>query len=122
MIATVLAWAAAIALALLGLAAAVYPVPLATLYGASASEANGIVFVRAAGVRDAALAIVLGASVIIRDVPVFVVACCACALVAGADLTIVLRTNRGRLRPQYFAHLFGAIGFIVVAALAARAW
>ncbi len=97
----------------IGMAAIARPAILSHLYGLYVHEKNGRGFVRATGVRDAALGILLIAFAFVSPRALLVTLLVGAAL-ALSDFLIVWRSN-GTLEPVLYSHLFGLAVLLAIA-------
>ncbi len=108
-----------VGLIVVGVYAVRVPRALARRYGVAVEGHAALAYVRATGVRDAALGLVLLAIVIGRAGPLLIVFAGAGAALSAADYW--LATHHGGARPDVVArasHLSGAAAFLVLAAFA----
>jgi Domain of unknown function (DUF4267) len=108
----------AAALVAVGLAALFAPHPVARLYGLPADGDAARGFVRATGIRDVVIGIVLAAAAYVRDVPLVVVVAVAGVAISVADAFIAYHSGGKRWRPEHGIHAAGAIAFALVLAMA----
>ncbi len=114
-----LAWVIAIVLVAVGIYAMLDPYGLAHRYGVTAHTPDAAAFVRATGIRDAALGVVLGATAYVRFVPLLVVLAVAGIAVSIADLWIVSRHRQTkRHHAAHAIHASGIVAFLLVLAMA----
>jgi hypothetical protein len=114
-----LGWAIAIVLVAVGVYALVAPRALARAYGVAVEgrEAHG--YVRAAGIRDVAFGIALGAAAYFHYVPLLIVLAVAGIAVSVADFWIVWHHGGARrLHPAHAIHASGIVAFVLVIAMA----
>ncbi len=121
--------ASSLALTLCGLAAAglltvgvlaiFQPERLSRSYGVPVRSANSIAFVRATGVRDLLLGLILASNVYLKDAIALVLLCTAGLVLALADFSIAYTTAK-RLHSEHGAHIGGALGFAVLIVLLLR--
>jgi len=116
-----LIWLAVAGLVAIGAGAILAPVALSRLYGAPVTAPSAIVYVRAAGVRDVLIAIVLAVAQMHGSAPVVTAALAAGALLALADFVLTLGAAGRRFRPEHLSHLAGFAGFAVLVYLSTRA-
>ena len=114
-----LAWVIAIVLVAVGVYAILAPHPLARRYGVTAHTPDAAAFVRATGIRDIALGVVLGATAYVRFVPLLVVLAVAGIAVSIADFLIVLRHHEtNKHRAAHAIHASGIVAFVLILAMA----
>ncbi len=105
-----------VALAFVGLGAGSFVAPhaLAKNYGLPISDATGVAYVRALGMRDLVLGLLVGAFLVAR-VPrgVLGITIALCALVGAGDFTLVATTS-GANRKGLPIHGAGTAGLIVI--------
>lgn len=111
-----LAGAFAVGMTGLGVVACVAPGPISGLYGVPQADAYGRAWVRAAGLRDLALAGAIGALLADRSPRAAGVVCVVSGCVAIADAANVLATRGPRPIP-HAVHLSG-VGVGLLAGLA----
>lgn len=121
MILAALIWLAVAGLTGIGAGAIFAPVALSRLYGAPVTEPRAIVYVRAAGVRDVLIAVVLAAAQTYGSAPVVTTVLAAGAVLALADLVLTLGVDGRRFRAEHLSHLAGFAGFAVLVYLSTRA-
>jgi hypothetical protein len=102
----VLGWLLAIGMAALGVVACLAPGLASALYGVPEDQPAGRAWVRAAGLRDAGLAVALAACLAQGWTGAAGAPCLATALVAIADVANVV-AHRGRAVPQLVTHASG---------------
>ncbi len=107
---------AAIALIAIGVLALLAPERLARSYGVEIGDRAGAAFVRATGVRDALLGLILAGAAYLQDAIVLVTLCIAGFVLSLADFAIAFGYGR-RFRSEHLAHIGGAVGFAVITAL-----
>ena len=108
-----------VAISFLGLGAGSLAAPhaLAENYGLPVEDETGIAYVRAVGMRDAVLGLVLLAFLVRREREPLAIVVGLSALVGASDFTIV-GTRRGAAAPRSLAiHGTGTIGLIGIWAL-----
>ncbi len=113
-----LGWAIAIVLVVLGAYALVAPHPLARQYGVSAEGHAAAGFVRATGIRDIAVGVVLGAAAYFHAVALLVVIAAAGIAVSIVDFWIVWHHGHRRLHPAHGVHAAGVVAFVLILAMA----
>jgi hypothetical protein len=91
----VLGWLLTLGMALLGILACLLPAPISHLYGAPQSDARGIAWVRAAGLRDLGLSLALAVFLAVGAGRAAGVVAFATALVALGDFASI-SALRGR--------------------------
>jgi ABC-type Fe3+ transport system permease subunit len=114
-----LAWLIAIVLVAVGIYALLAPRAVARHYGISVEGDREAAYVRATGIRDVALGIVLGATAYYRIAPLVIVLASVGIVVSVADLWLVWH-HGGHRRPQaaHAIHGSGIVAFILVIAMA----
>jgi hypothetical protein len=108
-----------VAASFLGLGAGSIAAPhaLADNYGIPVGDATGVAYLRAVGMRDAVLGLVILAYVVRGNRDALAVAIALSALVGASDFTIVA-LNRGGAAPASLAiHGTGTLGLLAVWAL-----
>ncbi len=114
-----LAWVIAIVLVAVGIYALWAPHPLARRYGVTAHTPDAAAFVRATGIRDIALGVVLGATAYVRYLPLLVVLAAAGIAVSIADFFIALRHHETKKHHAAHAiHASGIVAFVLILAMA----
>ncbi len=114
-----LAWVIAIVLVAVGIYAMLAPHPLARRYGVTAHTPDAAAFVRATGIRDVALGVVLGATAYVRFLPLLVVLAVAGIAVSIVDFLIVLHHHETkRHHAAHAIHASGIVAFVLVLAMA----
>ena len=108
----------AAALIVVGLAALIAPHPAARAYGLPADGDAARGFVRATGIRDVVIGVVLGAAAYVHDVPLLVVLAIAGIAISAGDAFIAYHSGGRRWRPEHGIHAAGAIAFVLVLAMA----
>lgn len=114
-----LAWAIAIVLVAVGVYALVAPHALAQRYGLSAQGHDAAGWVRATGIRDVALGVVLGATAYLHATTILIVLAAAGVIVSIADFRIV--SHHGgeyRHHAAHAIHASGIVAFILIIAMA----
>ncbi len=109
-----LAYLAGIGLVAVGIGALLRPAGLAHSYGLPVESPNGLSFVRAAGVRDIVLGLILIAAAYLQNVDQIIVVVAAGLVLSLADFTIAFAGNGGRIHRQHVTHAGGAIAFAVI--------
>lgn len=113
----ILADVAAAGLIAVGALGVVFPTPLAQSFGMPLNDKSAVVFVRATGVRDAALgALLLTASLRGAGI-VLLVGIIACLLISVADFANAFFGGDRVLHRQHVVHVGGAVLFAVILAL-----
>jgi hypothetical protein len=118
-VAFLLGWILAVVLVAVGLVAIAAPHELARRYGVAVHGHDGAAFVRATGVRDVAIGVVLGATAYARSLPLLIVLAIAGIVVSAADFRIV--SHHGQSRQYHAAHAVhasGVVAFVLVLAMA----
>jgi hypothetical protein len=118
MIGHTLAWAIAIALIVVGLAAWLAPRATASGFGVAAPDTAALAYVRATGSRDFVLALILIVQIAEGVRVVLAWSLALAALVAAADLAVVIGTPGGR-RSAGWIHGSGIVVLLVAAACVA---
>jgi uncharacterized protein YjeT (DUF2065 family) len=113
-----LAWAIAVVLVLVGLYALVSPQELARRYGVAAQGHDAAAFVRATGIRDIALGIVLAAVAYLHAVVLLIVFAVMGVIVSIADFRIVSHHAEHRHHAAHAIHASGIVAFVLVLAMA----
>ncbi|HEY1655193.1 MAG TPA: DUF4267 domain-containing protein [Candidatus Tumulicola sp.] len=108
----------AVALALVGAAALLAPGRVASAYGLPAGAESTHGFVRATGIRDVVIAVVLGATVYFGDRPLLIVVAAAGVALSLADLFNAYHTGGRRWRREHVSHLGGIVAFVLVLTMA----
>ena len=114
-----LGWAIAIVLIIVGVWALLSPHTLAREYGVQVEghEAGG--FVRATGIRDVAIGIVLAATAYLHLLGLLVIIAAVGIAVSIGDLWVVSRHGGGRrFHRAHAIHASGIVAFILVIAMA----
>jgi ABC-type Fe3+ transport system permease subunit len=114
-----LGWAIAVVLVAVGIYALVAPKQLGRHYGVSVEGHEGQGYVRATGIRDIALGVVLGATAYLHLLPLLIVFALVGIVVSIADLWIAW--HHGHVRRVHAAHAIhasGIVAFILVLAMA----
>jgi hypothetical protein len=115
-----LGWCMALGMVGLAVIAATAPGPTSRLYGIRQDDAGGRAWVRAAGVRDAGLAGILGVSLARGDDAAAALTMGATAAIAVTDAANVLSHGMARPVLQLAIHASGILGGLGGAALLAR--
>jgi hypothetical protein len=114
-----LAWAIAVVLVAVGVYALVNPKELARRYGVAAHGHDAAAFVRATGIRDVALGVVLGAAAYLHALVFVIVLGIVGLIVSVADFRIVSHHGgeHGH-RAAHAIHASGVIAFILIITMA----
>jgi len=115
MILDVLIWIVAVGAFVVGVLGAIAPVPLSRLFGAPVAPGNAALFVRALGLRDVVLAIVLAFAILRGFTAGVSIALAVGALYAIGDFSLVISASDRRFKVEYLCHV---AGFVVCAVLA----
>ena len=118
-IALTLCGLAAVGLLAVGVLALLSPTRLSRSYGVEVHDRAALVWVRAAGVRDIILGVMLAISAYLDDTAIVMALCAGGLVLSLADFTLALTFAR-RIRSEHGAHIGGAIAFIVIIALFAQ--
>jgi predicted Na+-dependent transporter len=113
-----LAWIIAIALVVIGIYALAAPNLMAHRYGVSTEDHSAAAFVRAAGVRDIALGILLAATAYFRFIPLLIVLAVAGIVVSVVDIAVVSHHGHGPRHSAHALHASGIVAFLLVIAMA----
>jgi Domain of unknown function (DUF4267) len=113
-----LAWAIAVVLVLTGAYALVNPHDLARRYGVATQGHDAAAFVRATGIRDVALGVVLAAAAYLHALVLLVVFAAMGVIVSIADFRIVSHHGEHRHHVAHAIHASGVVAFILVIAMA----
>lgn len=114
-----LAWIIAVVLVAVGVYALATPNGLARRYGVAARGDDAAAFVRATGIRDIALGIVLGAVAYLHALVLLIVLGVVGVIVSIADFRIVSHHGREeRHHAAHAVHASGIVAFILVIAMA----
>lgn len=111
-----LCYLAALGLVSVGVLALFSPRRLARSYGVEVRDRASLVWVRAAGVRDVALGLILAYFAFRQDFIEILFLCIIGFALAIADFVLAVSFTR-RLRSEHGAHLGGAIAFLVIIVL-----
>ena len=119
MIAFYLGWIIAVVLVAIGLYALLAPHSVARHYGVSVEGERETAYVRATGIRDVAIGVVLAATAYYHSLPLLIVFAVVGIAVSIADLYVVSR-HGGHHRPHaaHAIHASGIVAFILVIAMA----
>jgi hypothetical protein len=114
-----LAWIVAVVLVAVGVYALAAPHGLARRYGVATEGHEAAAFVRATGIRDIAVGVVLGATAYFHNLPLLVVFAVVGIAVSIVDLGIVHRhgspTHRGM---AHAIHGSGIVAFVLILTMA----
>lgn len=114
-----LGWIVAVVLVVLGLYALASPQALARGYGVSADGHDAHGYVRATGIRDVALGVLLGATAYFHSLPLLIVFAAVGIVVSVADLAIVWHHgHERRLHAAHGIHASGVVAFVLIIAMA----
>jgi len=108
----------ALALVLFGAAALIDPGRMAHLYGIPVEGDPAHGFVRATGIRDLVIGLVLGATIAYRDWPLIDVMLAGGIVLAAGDFWIVYHAAGRRFHPAHAAHAGGIVAFVLILAMA----
>lgn len=113
-----LAWAIAVVLVAVGLYALLDPRALARHYGVAVEGDRETAYVRATGIRDVAIGIVLGSVAYLHLTVLLVVFAIVGIVVSVADLWVVSRHGgHHRLHSAHAIHGSGIVAFILIVAM-----
>ncbi len=115
----VLAWIVAIGLVCLGLYSLLAPRLLAGHYGVAVEHHTGEGYVRATGVRDIALGVILGAIAYTHATTLLIIFAIVAILVSVVDLVLV--RHHGGHRGMHYSHAIhasGIVAFILILTMA----
>lgn len=114
-----LGWVIAIVLVAIGVAAWVTPKWVARHYGVSIEGHRETAYVRATGIRDVAIGVVLGATAYFHFLPLLIVVAAVGIGVSIADLWVVMRHGGAhRLHAAHAIHASGIVAFVLIIAMA----
>jgi hypothetical protein len=114
-----LGWVVAVVLLLIGLYALVSPHAVARGYGVHADGHDAHGYVRATGIRDIALGVLLGAVAYFHSLPLLIVFAAVGIVVSIADLTIVWHhAHERRVHVAHGIHASGIVAFVLIIAMA----
>ncbi|MBV9333835.1 MAG: DUF4267 domain-containing protein [Candidatus Eremiobacteraeota bacterium] len=114
-----LGWLIAIVLVAVGLFAWLAPHSLARHYGVSVEGERETAYVRATGIRDVAIGVVLGATAYLHVLPLLIVVAAVGIIVSIADIWVVARHGGAHRRHAAHAiHASGVVAFGLVIAMA----
>lgn len=108
-----LCYLAALGLVAVGVLGLFSPRRLSRSYGVEVRDRASLVWVRAAGVRDAGLGLILAYIAFNQDFVEILFICAIGFILAMADFMLAITFARG-LRSEHGAHLGGAIAFLVI--------
>ena len=112
------AWAIAVALVLVGCYALVNPTELARRYGVAAHGHDAAGFVRATGVRDLALGVVLAAVAYLHALVLLIVLGVMGVIVSIVDFRIVSHHGTHPHGTAHAVHASGVVAFVLIVAMA----
>lgn len=114
-----LGWLIAIVLVAVGLYALLAPRAVARNYGVPVEGDRETAYVRATGIRDVAIGVVLAATAYFHVMPLLIVVAAVGIVVSIADLWVVVR-HGGAHRPHaaHAVHASGIVAFVLVIAMA----
>jgi hypothetical protein len=118
-VAIYLGWAIAVVLVAVGVCALFAPHSLARHYGVSVEGDREAAYVRATGIRDVAIGVMLAATAYLRFIPLLVVIAAVGIVVSIVDLWVV--SHHGGIRrphPAHAIHASGIVAFILIIAMA----
>ncbi len=114
-----LGWAIAVVLIFVGVWALVSPHALAREYGVQVEGREAAGFVRATGIRDIAIGIVLAATAYLHVLWLLVIIAAVGIVVSIGDLWVVSHHGgAGRFHRAHAIHASGIVAFILVIAMA----
>jgi uncharacterized protein YjeT (DUF2065 family) len=117
-----LGWAIAIVLVIIGLYALAAPHALSRGYGVLADGHDAHGYVRATGIRDVALGVLLGATAYFHSLPLLIVFAAVGIVVSIADFAIVWHHgHERRFHAAHGIHASGIVAFVLIIAMAAFA-
>jgi hypothetical protein len=108
----------ALALVIVGALALIAPNLIADGYGLPADGDAARGFVRATGIRDVVIGLILAAAIYLRDMPLLVVVAIAGVVLSLTDLVIAYHAGGRRLGRPHAVHFSGAVAFVLVLAMA----
>ena len=118
-IAFYLGWLIAAVLVVIGLYALFDPHALARHYGVAVEGEREKGFVRATGIRDVAIGVVLAATAHYRVLPLLIVLAVVGVVVSLSDLWVVARHGgHRRLHTAHAIHASGVVAFLLIIAMA----
>ena len=113
------AWIIAIVLVAIGLYALLAPHSVARHYGVRVEGERETAYVRATGIRDVAIGVVLAATAYLHVLPLLIVVAAVGIIVSIGDLWVVARHGgHGRVHPAHAVHASGIVAFVLVIAMA----
>jgi uncharacterized protein DUF4267 len=119
MFAFYLGWIIAAVLIVVGLYALLAPHALASHYGVSVEGDRETAYVRATGIRDVAIGVVLAATAYYHILPLLIVLAVVGIAVSVADLYVVSRHGgHRRMHTAHAIHASGIVAFVLVIAMA----
>jgi hypothetical protein len=114
-----LGWIVAIVLVAIGLYALVAPKAIAHGYGVRAEGRDAHGYVRATGIRDVALGVLLGATAYFHSLPLLIVFAAVGIVVSVADLAIAWHHgHERRFHTAHGVHASGIVAFALIIAMA----
>jgi hypothetical protein len=115
----ILAWIFAIGLVCVGLYSLLAPRLLAGHYGVAVEHHSGEGYVRATGVRDVALGVILGAIAYTHSRSLLIVFAVVAIVISVVDLVLV-RNHGGhhRMHSSHAIHAGGIVAFILILTMA----
>lgn len=117
MFGTLLAWLFTVGMFALGVTACVAPRPTSALYGVPQHEPGGLAWVRASGLRDLGLCLILGWFLTHGQADSAAVTAIATGLVAATDLLNVVSTRGLRPALALAVHTSGIVAGIAAGGL-----
>lgn len=115
----ILAWIIAIVLIGVGIYALISPHALGRHYGVEVEGHKAAGFVRATGIRDIAIGVVLAAAAYLHSLPLLIVIAVVGIIVSITDFVIVSHHGGAhRFHPAHGIHASGVVAFILVIAMA----
>lgn len=108
----------ALALAIVGALALIAPNVIAEAYGLHADGDAARGFVRATGIRDIVIGLILAAAIYFRDLPLLIVVAIGGIVLSLTDLVIAYHAGGRRLGRPHAVHFSGAVAFVLVLAMA----
>jgi hypothetical protein len=113
-----LGWAIAIVLVAVGIYALAAPHSLARHYGVSVEGHAAAGFVRASGIRDVAIGVVLGAAAYYHALALLIVIGAVGIIVSLADFWIAWHHGRRQLHLAHGVHASGVVAFVLIITMA----
>ncbi len=114
-----LGWIVAVVLVLVGLYALVAPHAVSRGYGVHADGHDAHGYVRATGIRDIALGVLLGAVTYFHSLTLLIVFAVVGIVVSVADLAIVWHhAHERRVHIAHGIHASGIVAFVLIIAMA----